>query len=100
MLPNPKTTPIVISWLIAQTVTTVSGIISYPFDTVRRRMMMQSGLPANERMYTSTLNCWSKIYKTEGSKAFFRGAFSNVLRGTGGAFVLVLYDEIKAVLPF
>lgn len=98
MLPDPKNTPLVISWLIAQTVTTVSGIISYPFDTVRRRMMMQSGRAANERMYKSTVDCWAKIAKTEGSGAFFKGAFSNVLRGTGGAFVLVLYDELRELM--
>jgi len=98
MLPDPKNTHIVISWAIAQCVTTVSGIISYPFDTVRRRMMMQSGRKGGEIMYKNTIDCWAKIAKQEGSGAFFKGAFSNVIRGTGGAFVLVLYDEIKAVL--
>jgi len=98
MLPDPKKTPIVISWLIAQAVTTVSGIISYPFDTVRRRMMMQSGRGKSEIMYKNTMHCWAKIYQAEGGQAFFKGAFSNVLRGTGGAFVLVLYDEIKNFL--
>lgn len=98
MLPDPKNTPLVISWLIAQTVTTVAGIVSYPFDTVRRRMMMQSGRKKTDILYKNTLDCWGKIYKTEGGNAFFKGAFSNVLRGTGGAFVLVLYDEIKAFL--
>jgi len=96
MLPNPKTTPFLVSWAIAQTVTTVAGIISYPFDTVRRRMMMQSG--RSEKLYKNTIDCWGKIYKTEGGGAFFKGAFSNVLRGTGGALVLVLYDEIKTFL--
>lgn len=43
MLPDPRNTHIVISWMIAQTVTAVAGVVSYPFDTVRRRMMMQSG---------------------------------------------------------
>lgn len=43
MLPDPKNTHIVVSWMIAQTVTAVAGLVSYPFDTVRRRMMMQSG---------------------------------------------------------
>lgn len=81
-----------------QTVTTVAGIASYPLDTVRRRMMMQSGRPANERLYNSTAHCWAVILKQEGPGAFFKGAFSNVLRGTGGAFVLILYDEIKNVL--
>jgi solute carrier family 25 (adenine nucleotide translocator) protein 4/5/6/31 len=96
MLPDPKNTPFLISWAIAQTVTTVAGIISYPFDTVRRRMMMQSG--RSDKLYKNTIDCWGKIYKSEGGNAFFKGAFSNVLRGTGGALVLVLYDEIKDFL--
>ncbi|CAL8370548.1 unnamed protein product [Arctogadus glacialis] len=95
MLPDPKNTHIMVSWAIAQSVTTVAGIVSYPFDTVRRRMMMQSGRRGADIMYTSTLDCWTKIAREEGSKAFFKGALSNVLRGMGGAFVLVLYDEFK-----
>lgn len=57
MLPDPKNTPLVISWLIAQTVTTVAGIVSYPFDTVRRRMMMQSGRKKTDILYKNTLDC-------------------------------------------
>ncbi|TRZ10024.1 hypothetical protein HGM15179_017086 [Zosterops borbonicus] len=95
MLPDPKNTHIVVSWMIAQTVTAVAGLASYPFDTVRRRMMMQSGRKGADIMYTGTLDCWRKIARDEGPKAFFKGALSNVLRGMGGAFVLVLYDEIK-----
>lgn len=98
MLPDPKNTPFLISFAIAQIVTTVSGITSYPFDTVRRRMMMQSGRAKADIMYKNTLDCWVKIGKTEGPRAFFKGAFSNILRGTGGALVLVLYDELKALL--
>lgn len=98
MLPDPKNTPFLISFAIAQTVTTVSGIVSYPFDTVRRRMMMQSGRAKSDIMYKGTLDCWSKIYKQEGGNAFFKGAFSNVLRGTGAALVLVFYDEVKAFI--
>ncbi|KAK2087992.1 hypothetical protein P7K49_033899 [Saguinus oedipus] len=95
MLPDPKNTHIVISWMIAQTVTAVAGLTSYPFDTVRHCMMMQSGCKGTDIMYTGTLDCWRKIARDEGGKAFFKGAWSNVLRGMGGAFVLVLYDEIK-----
>merc|ERR1712126_419593 len=91
-------TNIFVSWMIAQCVTTVSGIISYPFDTVRRRLMMQSGRKGGEVMYKGTLDCWKKIAKNEGGGAFFKGAFSNVLRGTGGALVLVMYDEIQVLL--
>jgi solute carrier family 25 (adenine nucleotide translocator) protein 4/5/6/31 len=98
ILPDPKNTPIIISWAIAQTVTTIAGIISYPFDTVRRRMMMQSGRAKSEIVYKSTAHCWATIAKSEGAGAFFKGAFSNVLRGTGGAIVLVMYDEIKKLI--
>ncbi|UYV70029.1 slc25a4 [Cordylochernes scorpioides] len=84
MLPDPKKTPVYITWMIAQAVTTLSGLLSYPFDTVRRRMMMQSGLPKEERQYTNTLNCWMKINKVEGTSAFFKGALSNIFRGAGG----------------
>jgi len=98
MLPDPKSAGLLVSWAIAQCVTTVSGIISYPFDTVRRRLMMQSGRKGGEVMYTGTLDCWKKIAKNEGTNAFFKGAFSNVLRGTGGALVLVMYDEIQYFL--
>ncbi|KAF6002807.1 hypothetical protein F1559_003872 [Cyanidiococcus yangmingshanensis] len=97
LLRDPRNAPVWQSWLIAQTVTTVAGIISYPFDTVRRRLMMQSGR-VGQREYTGTLDCWTKIIKNEGTGALFRGAFSNVLRGTGGAFVLVLYDEFKKII--
>jgi solute carrier family 25 (adenine nucleotide translocator) protein 4/5/6/31 len=79
-------------WVIAQSVTAVAGLASYPFDTVRRRMMMQAG---REKIYNNTLHCWAKIAKDEGTGAFFKGAWSNVLRGAGGAFVLVLYGEIQ-----
>ncbi|EPS65046.1 hypothetical protein M569_09732, partial [Genlisea aurea] len=30
-------------WATAQAITTAAGLVSYPMDTVRRRMMMQSG---------------------------------------------------------
>ncbi|XP_023656645.1 ADP/ATP translocase 3 isoform X2 [Paramormyrops kingsleyae] len=95
LLPDPKNTHMAVSWMIAQTVTTVAGVLSYPFDTVRRRMMMQSGRKGADIMYTSTLDCWQKISRDEGHKAFFKGTLSNVLRGMGAAFVLVLYDEFK-----
>jgi len=81
------------AWGIAQVVTIGSGILSYPWDTVRRRMMMQSG--RKDIMYKNTLDCALKIVKNEGTGAMFKGALSNVFRGTGGALVLAIYDEIQ-----
>lgn len=95
-LKDPKNAPVWQKWAVAQVVTTVAGIVSYPFDTVRRRMMMQAG--RKDILYTSTLDCTVKILKNEGAGAFFKGAGSNVIRGTGGAIVLVLYDEFKKLI--
>ncbi|OAY77218.1 putative ADP,ATP carrier protein [Ananas comosus] len=80
-------------WVAAQAVTTTAGLISYPLDTVRRRMMMQSGM--EKPVYDSTLDCWRKIYRLEGLGSFYRGALSNMFRSTGAAAILVLYDEVK-----
>jgi len=91
---EPKT--LLGKWMIAQTVTAVSGFVSYPFDTVRRRMMMQAG--RGEILYTSSFDCARKLAAKEGGSAFFKGAFSNILRGTGGALVLAFYDEIQKII--
>ncbi|KAL5550922.1 hypothetical protein UlMin_001098 [Ulmus minor] len=77
----------------AHAVSTSSGLILYPLDTVKRRMMMQSGL--EKPMYNSTFDCWRKIYKTEGVASFYRGAGSSVFRSTGNAAILVFYNEVK-----
>jgi len=85
-------------WGFAQCVTVGAGILSYPLDTVRRRLMMTSGKTGADKMYDGTLDCFKKIYAQEGGRAFFKGCLSNVIRGTGGALVLVFYDKIQAYL--
>lgn len=85
-------------WGFAQFVTVGAGIVSYPLDTVRRRLMMTSGKTGADKMYDGTMDCFRKIYRDEGGRAFFKGCLSNVIRGTGGALVLVFYDKIQAML--
>jgi solute carrier family 25 (adenine nucleotide translocator) protein 4/5/6/31 len=85
-------------WAFAQFVTVAAGIASYPLDTVRRRLMMTSGKKGADLMYTGTMDCFRKILKDEGAGAFFKGCLSNIIRGTGGALVLVFYDKIQAYL--
>jgi len=86
---------IITKFLVAQVITSLSGLASYPLDTVRRRLMMQSGRAKGEVMYTGTVDCFIKIAKNEGRKAFFKGALSNIIRGAGGSLVLVMYDELQ-----
>jgi solute carrier family 25 (adenine nucleotide translocator) protein 4/5/6/31 len=96
--PDAKNANVLAMWAFAQFVTVSAGVASYPLDTVRRRLMMQSGRAKEDIMYTGTMDCFRKIYANEGGKAFFKGSLSNVLRGTGGALVLVFYSKIEAYL--
>jgi len=82
-------------WAGAQVSVIASGFATYPFDTVRRRLQMQSEKPIEERLYKGAVDCLFKVMKDEGNAALFKGAGANVLRGTGAALVLVLYGEIK-----
>lgn len=98
MFPDAKKANFFAMWAFAQAVTVSAGIVSYPLDTVRRRLMMMSGKKGADIQYTGTWDCFVKIRQQEGIKAFFKGSLSNVIRGTGGALVLVFYDKFQAYL--
>ena len=83
-------------FVCAQVSAISAGYASYPFDTVRRRLQMQSEKPKDEWIYNGTIDCFQKIMKEEGVGALFKGAGANALRTVGAALVLVLYSEITA----
>jgi len=83
-------------FVCAQGSAIAAGYASYPFDTVRRRLQMQSEKPKELWVYQGTADCFGKIIKNEGAAALFKGAGANALRTVGAALVLVLYSEITA----
>jgi solute carrier family 25 (mitochondrial adenine nucleotide translocator), member 4/5/6/31 len=85
---------------IAQVTAITAGYASYPFDTIRRRLQMQSEKPQSEWLYKGTVDCFNKILAQEGMSALFKGAGANALRTVGSALVLVLYGEIKTLMGF
>ena len=76
----------------------MAGYASYPLDTVRRRLQMQSEKPKADWVYSGTMDCFKKIIANEGASALFKGAGANALRTVGAAMVLVLYSEITGAL--
>lgn len=82
-----------LSFALGYGVTVSAGILSYPIDTIRRRMMMTSGAAVK---YNGSFDCFSQIMKTEGATSLFKGAGANVLRGMAGAGVLAGFDKVKA----
>jgi len=81
-----------LSFVLGWAVTTVAGLGGYPIDTVRRRMMMTSGTGVK---YNGSIDAFQQIVKAEGAKSLFKGAGANVMRGMGGAAVLVGCDILK-----
>jgi len=85
-------------FVVAQIAVTASGLVAYPFDTVRRRLQMESDMPMEKRMYKGTMDCGVKVLKTEGFGGMYKGALANIFRGVGASMVLVLYGEIQLAL--
>jgi solute carrier family 25 (adenine nucleotide translocator) protein 4/5/6/31 len=83
---------------VAQITAITAGFISYPFDTVRRRLQMQSEKPVAEWKYKGSIDCCKVILQEEGMNGLFKGVSANVLRTVGAALVLVMYDSVKTAL--
>jgi len=89
---------IISKFAVAQITAITAGYASYPFDTVRRRLQMQSEKPKEQWVYKGTFDCFAKVWRDEGMRALFKGAGANALRTVGSALVLVLYDQFQSIL--
>jgi len=81
-----------LSFCLGYGVTVTSGLMSYPIDTIRRRMMMTSGTAVK---YKGSVDCAVQILKNEGFMSMMKGAGANILRGVAGAGVLAGFDSFK-----
>lgn len=82
------------SFVLGYGVTVTSGLISYPVDTIRRRMMMTSGQAVK---YNGSIDCFRQIMANEGFMSLMKGAGANILRGVAGAGVLSGFDKLTAL---
>ena len=88
------------AFVVAQVVAAVAATISYPFDTIRRRLQMESEVPPKERIYQGALHCGWHITHNEGVGGMFKGYCANIWRGAATAAILVVYRELtRHVLP-
>jgi len=83
-----------LSFLLGWGVTVTAGLMSYPIDTIRRRMMMTSGGGVK---YNGSLDCAKQIMAKEGFMSMMKGAGANVLRGVAGAGVLAGFDKFQSM---
>jgi len=80
------------SFILGWAVTVTAGLMSYPIDTIRRRMMMTSGGAVK---YKGSIDCAVQIMKNEGFMSMMKGAGANILRGIAGAGVLAGFDKFQ-----
>jgi solute carrier family 25 (adenine nucleotide translocator) protein 4/5/6/31 len=79
----------------AQTAGIVARPFNYPFDTVRRRLQMESEKPLEQRLYKGTLDCAKVIVQKEGMQGLYKGMLADIVRGGFAAMVPLLYQKIK-----
>lgn len=73
--------------------TDVAGFVAYPFDSIRRKMMIDD-------TYKSSYSCAKKIISKKGLSKLYKGSGAMILRGLAGASILVLYEQINDLLEF
>merc|ERR1712154_369180 len=83
-----------LSFILGWIVTVTAGLMSYPIDTIRRRMMMSSGQAVK---YKGSMDCFVQVLKNEGFMSLMKGAGANILRGVAGAGVLAGFEKFKEV---
>mmetsp|Transcript_17656 Transcript_17656/g.32734 ORF Transcript_17656/g.32734 Transcript_17656/m.32734 type:complete len:307 (-) Transcript_17656:124-1044(-) len=86
---------LVVTFIAATAGRTAVMPFNYPFDTVRRRLMLESEKPAADRLYSGGVDCFFKVLKAEGFAGMYKGMVPELFRGVGGSVVLVAYNRIK-----
>lgn len=74
---------------------TVTVYTTMPIDTVKTRMQSLDA----QKLYTSTLNCFVRIFKDEGLLTFWKGATPRLGRlMLSGGIVFTIYEKMLVLL--
>jgi hypothetical protein len=76
----------------------IATILTYPNDTVRRRLQMQ-GSGGQARLYSSAWDCYKKLWKHEGFTVYYRGLLPTLVRAMPNMGIqFACYDMFKNIL--
>lgn len=71
----------------------VATLIASPADVLKTRLM------SNPDAYSSFINCFTRIFKEEGIRAFYKGFVPNFTRlGTWSVICFMMMEKIKVFL--
>jgi len=85
------------SFVAVTTARTAIMPFNYPFDTVRRRMMLESEKSVDKRVYKGSVDCFKQVMAKEGFKGMYKGMVPELFRGVGGSLVVVIYERIHVI---
>ena len=90
----PGENPTAFQKVMAGMITGTVGItIANPTDVVKIRMQAQGRLPVEERMYSSSVDCYKKSIRTDGIAGLWVGVLPNIMRNSiVNAAKLASYD--------
>ena len=77
-----------LGFLISVLIIAVSGVLTYPFDVLRKRMIMATG----DEVGRGVTDWVVHILKNEGIRGLFRGCSFNVFEGVFLGLVTMLYE--------
>lgn len=95
----PGQNPTLLQKILAGMTTGALGIsVANPTDVVKIRMQAQGRLPIEQRPYTSSMNCYSKIVAENGVPGLWIGVVPNIMRNSIiNAAELASYDQFKQI---
>ena|SRR3990167_7482078 len=87
-----KSDDLTTKFAIGYCTTLTAGSLAYPFDTIRKRMMMTC---LEENRYATSLHCAKHILVHDGIRGFFHGFFVQTFASVTGAILLTGYDALR-----
>jgi solute carrier family 25 phosphate transporter 23/24/25/41 len=85
-------------FLCGLTSSTCGQVVAYPLSLVRTRLQAQ-GMPGHPILYSSSVDAFKKIIKTEGFSGLYKGILPNFLKVAPAVSIsYVVYEKVKNVL--
>lgn len=82
-------------WSLAYLSSCLAIMLTYPSDTIRRRMICAQ---KDAKKYMGFFDCLSKVYKSEGSRSLFRGGSMIFFQSLSSSCVLYTFDKVGSLM--
>ena len=77
---------------VSLTISAITAVIEYPFDTIKRKMMVASVGP---QPYLSSIKCSKQLMNREGAVGFYKGFFALLIKGFISLPATWIYTKLR-----